>query len=848
IYASLLGDYAYYVSNVVNPVDTFYAIWVLERFGIEYNRTGAQAYSITISLLPAPIYEGYPEREFYSVYAAMLTGYSYSDFEKNTIATNLMVYCYNSSTGGFKSSSANVSGDVLSTYYAVSLLDEFNDTLLWPPLPDIADDVSQFLSSLQKDDGSFGLTLDTPSSISSTVHAILTEIILASYKASGLNETLVSLAFNWLEKHRAKNGLFGDFLLEYQLFGVSVAFKEYDGYLINRTRIIEYVRSCKNPDGGYSSLPHSENGSNLVSTYAAIKTLEYLEALGDETDTANWVRSKQNISTGAFVSRISFEMIFPLPGPYSSPIVVETESLEASYFAYATLRALNQTSYNDTALLHWVLSDQNLDGSFGAIIGLRGELISTFIGIELLEMLNASKPLSVQSAMEFIISCEKDDGSFKIHPLINTDYIYPTLFATYSLAKMNVPHKDATKTIEWLLSCREENGGFGDSPGFGADPRHSYIAIKAFEDIRIEHGYDTASWRIAGVVALITEALVLGLLGLYSLAQYVLIKTLRVLFPEEKKDYMQYPAVMVDKLKVKAGKKTIISNVSFSIEHGEILGIIGESGAGKTTTIKALLGTVKSTGDIKIYGLSIRKRRDRRKMRALYGYVPQELSRMYEEMTVMENIYNFGRQYNLTAKEIESRAMKILEDLEIADKADTKVANLSGGQKRRASIAIAMVHSPLLLILDEPTSGLDPVMRTHLWNTLLKINEKGTSLIVVTHYPEESAYCDKVAIFLRGEGLIDFGNPKELLSTLPGNGRVVVLKMKKRDPKITLVLDQNRLLYLEDREGEEYRIFADINIPQLEKMLEGFDYELNVSGATMNDYFRIKALMAGRRR
>ncbi|MEM2637549.1 MAG: ABC transporter ATP-binding protein, partial [Candidatus Korarchaeota archaeon] len=241
-------------------------------------------------------------------------------------------------------------------------------------------------------------------------------------------------------------------------------------------------------------------------------------------------------------------------------------------------------------------------------------------------------------------------------------------------------------------------------------------------------------------------------------------------------------------------------------------------------------------------------RRDRRKMRALYGYVPQELSRMYEEMTVMENIYNFGRQYNLTAKEIESRAMKILEDLEIADKADTKVANLSGGQKRRASIAIAMVHSPLLLILDEPTSGLDPVMRTHLWNTLLKINEKGTSLIVVTHYPEESAYCDKVAIFLRGEGLIDFGNPKELLSTLPGNGRVVVLKMKKRDPKITLVLDQNRLLYLEDREGEEYRIFADINIPQLEKMLEGFDYELNVSGATMNDYFRIKALMAGRRR
>jgi len=286
-----------------------------------------------------------------------------------------------------------------------------------------------------------------------------------------------------------------------------------------------------------------------------------------------------------------------------------------------------------------------------------------------------------------------------------------------------------------------------------------------------------------------------------------------------------------------------------SISHGKILGILGESGAGKSTFIKGLLGMRKTTGFCQIYGMNMSKRTAKR-IRPIYGYVPQDLGKLYHNFTTLENLLYFGNQYGLTEKEIISKSKRILRSLDIEDKMHELVKNLSGGEKRRVSIAIGLIHSPIFLILDEPTSGLDPIIRESLWLTLTKINEQfKTTLVVITHYPEESRFCNDVAIFGRKRGMIDFGKPKELLDQLPGKGRSVELQFFKPIENAIESLESIEGVekVLENKVGTNFSIFTNLNVNELFYKIEnviGSDSVqlLKQIDSKMEQFFRYKAM------
>ncbi|TFF90181.1 MAG: ABC transporter ATP-binding protein, partial [Promethearchaeota archaeon] len=209
-----------------------------------------------------------------------------------------------------------------------------------------------------------------------------------------------------------------------------------------------------------------------------------------------------------------------------------------------------------------------------------------------------------------------------------------------------------------------------------------------------------------------------------------------ILFLQMNKEKKRHKNVIkVKNLTISFGKRTIIDKASFDIQRGSIVGIIGESGAGKSTTVKAILGELKYQGKITIMGIDAKKTKQ---IAPFMGYVPQDLSLMYHDFSPMENMIHFGRQYGLDEKVIARKAKDLLEDLQIPEYISKPLGSLSGGQKRRVSVAIAMIHDPDILILDEPTSGLDPMTRFELWKFFDKINKMyGITLIVISHYLDE---------------------------------------------------------------------------------------------------------------
>ncbi len=258
----------------------------------------------------------------------------------------------------------------------------------------------------------------------------------------------------------------------------------------------------------------------------------------------------------------------------------------------------------------------------------------------------------------------------------------------------------------------------------------------------------------------------------------------------------------------------IIRDVSFRLPSGQIMGIIGESGSGKSTAIRALIGDIiPSRGQVIIGGVNSARRGQ---VKPIFGFVPQDLSYMYQNFTPLENIIEFGKQYGLPEAELVRRGKILLRELGIFEKGNQSVQTLSGGEKRRTSISIAMVHRPQLLILDEPTSGLDPDARSELWDYLDYLNrEYSTSMLVVTHYPGEGEYCDKVGVFMRDRSLVAYGSPTELKAALPGKGYAVGILLKQPRPGIaTLLQNVTGIIHVLER-GELIKIFTDLPLMEM---------------------------------
>src|SRR3712207_5568739 len=204
-----------------------------------------------------------------------------------------------------------------------------------------------------------------------------------------------------------------------------------------------------------------------------------------------------------------------------------------------------------------------------------------------------------------------------------------------------------------------------------------------------------------------------------------------------------------------------VKGVDFEVHRGECFGFLGPNGAGKTTTMKMIYGAVIPTsGELDVAGLDVR--RCEREIKRRIGVVPQE-NNLDDELKVKENLLVYGRYYDLPRKLALQRADELLDFVQLTEKADSRVEQLSGGMKRRLLIARALINDPEIVVLDEPTTGLDPQARLLVWERLRALTAEGKTLLLTTHYMEEAArLCDRLVI-MEGGLIIATGSPRELV-------------------------------------------------------------------------------------
>jgi lipooligosaccharide transport system ATP-binding protein len=204
-----------------------------------------------------------------------------------------------------------------------------------------------------------------------------------------------------------------------------------------------------------------------------------------------------------------------------------------------------------------------------------------------------------------------------------------------------------------------------------------------------------------------------------------------------------------------------VKGVDFEVFGGECFGFLGPNGAGKTTIMKMIYGAVIPTGgELAVAGLDVYHHE--REIKRRIGVVPQE-NNLDDELKVEENLLIYGRYYDLPSKLVLRRAEELLDFMQLSDKAEATVEQLSGGMKRRLLIARALLNDPEIVVLDEPTTGLDPQARHLVWDRLRALTAEGKTLVLTTHYMEEAArLCDRLVI-MEGGRIIAGGTPKELI-------------------------------------------------------------------------------------
>jgi lipooligosaccharide transport system ATP-binding protein len=272
---------------------------------------------------------------------------------------------------------------------------------------------------------------------------------------------------------------------------------------------------------------------------------------------------------------------------------------------------------------------------------------------------------------------------------------------------------------------------------------------------------------------------------------------------------MSEPLVEASSLVKRFGDFTAVDHIDFRIHPGETFGFLGPNGAGKTSTMR-MIGAVSpvTAGHLLVFGLE--PVRHGPQIRARLGVVPQE-NNLDTELTVEENLMIYGRYFDLPRKLIRTRIEELLTFTQLSDRAKSKVEPLSGGMKRRLTIARGLINQPDMLILDEPTTGLDPQARHLLWDRLYQLKQKGVTQIITTHYMDEAEQlCDRLVIMDRGR-IVAEGSPRRLIQE-HSTREVVELRFRPGDQDSALarmnglakrleVLPDRVLLYTDDADG-----------------------------------------------
>ena len=259
------------------------------------------------------------------------------------------------------------------------------------------------------------------------------------------------------------------------------------------------------------------------------------------------------------------------------------------------------------------------------------------------------------------------------------------------------------------------------------------------------------------------------------------------------------------------GSFIAVDGIDFDLFRGEAFGFLGPNGAGKSSTMR-MLGCVSppTLGDLTILGGD--PTRDGAAIRARLGVVPQE-DTLDSELTVRENLLVYGRYFGLPRKLINERTDQLLDFVQLTERADDQVDPLSGGMKRRLTIARSLINDPDILILDEPTTGLDPQARHVVWDRLFTLKQRGVTLVLTTHYMDEAEQlCDRLVVMDHGRIAAE-GTPRELIAQYstaevlelrfpPGQQEEWVAKIKDLSPERMEVTADRMLLYAAD--GDEF--------------------------------------------
>ncbi|AWE07141.1 ABC transporter [Lysinibacillus sp. 2017] len=260
-------------------------------------------------------------------------------------------------------------------------------------------------------------------------------------------------------------------------------------------------------------------------------------------------------------------------------------------------------------------------------------------------------------------------------------------------------------------------------------------------------------------------------------------------------------AIKVQDLKKQYGNVTAVKGISFSVKKGSFFAFLGSNGAGKSTTIEILCTLLeKTSGDVVINGHTLGTVNHNQSIRQSIGIVFQQ-SLLDPLLTVKENIIHRGRFYNMPKAQLKENYEFVYKYLQLEDIESKKYGQLSGGQRRRADIARAIIHKPNVLFLDEPTTGLDPHTRRFVWETIERLRqESNMTIFLTTHYMEEAANADQIVIIKRGE-IVAQGTPNELKEQYASDQLIIALKSDVRVHEITALIDLDMALA-----GDVYKV------------------------------------------
>jgi lipooligosaccharide transport system ATP-binding protein len=274
------------------------------------------------------------------------------------------------------------------------------------------------------------------------------------------------------------------------------------------------------------------------------------------------------------------------------------------------------------------------------------------------------------------------------------------------------------------------------------------------------------------------------------------------------------PVIVAQNLVKKYKDFAAVDGISFEVAPGESFGLLGPNGAGKSTTMR-MVGAVstRTSGDLSVIGLD--PDRYGPEIRSRLGVVPQS-DNLDTELRVRENLLVYGRYFGLPRKQVAERADELLAFAQLEGKAKAKVDDLSGGMKRRLTIARALINDPRILLLDEPTTGLDPQARHILWDRLFRLKEQGTTLLLTTHYMDEAEQlCDRLVVVDKGAIMAE-GSPADLIRRYSTREVLEVRFGSERNAEVAAqiagigerleVLPDRILVYTDDGEAELVRI------------------------------------------